>query len=221
MQGSAGPLRLFDTQLGGQASWLLPLGLIGGLAVLAFSYMRAGRPRGLRLFHSRPDAPAQQVVLWGTWMLTVAGFFSVAGFFHPYYLIMLAPAVAALAGIGITTLGSAARGSRWLGWLFPVAVLATAGTQVYLLRPYPQWNYWLSPLVIGLSTIASISTIVARLRPSSRVSRPALTAAMVLSLTALLVAPGLWSGITTVQSDGGGMPSGGRPDSRDLGALRE
>ncbi len=88
--GTAGPLRLFNAELGGQASWLLPLALLG-LAVGAW--------------RRRPALPLDReqgaVALWGVWLLTAAGFFSVAGFFHSYYLVMLAPPVAALAAIAV------------------------------------------------------------------------------------------------------------------------
>ncbi|MDI5790687.1 hypothetical protein PO124_26445 [Bacillus licheniformis] len=38
------------------------------------------------------------------WLLPVAAFFSIAGFFHHYYLIMLAAPIAALSGAGWTAL---------------------------------------------------------------------------------------------------------------------
>ena len=41
------------------------------------------------------------LTLWTLWLVGTAGYFSVARFYHVYYLIMLGPGVAALAGIGI------------------------------------------------------------------------------------------------------------------------
>ena len=90
--GAAGPLRLFDSTLGGQASWLLPLALIG----LLFA--------GSRKLRFPLDDQKRAILLWGGWLLTVGAFFSVAGFFHSYYLVTLAPPVAALAAIAISTL---------------------------------------------------------------------------------------------------------------------
>jgi 4-amino-4-deoxy-L-arabinose transferase-like glycosyltransferase len=68
--GTAGPLRLFDAELGGQASWLLPLALVGMLVVLS------------RKVRFPLDARQRATVLWGGWLLTAGAFFSVAGFFH-------------------------------------------------------------------------------------------------------------------------------------------
>ena len=49
--------------------------------------------------------------------MTEGAFFSVAEFFHPYYTVMLAPAIAALAAIGVATLWRAYRTRGWRGWL--------------------------------------------------------------------------------------------------------
>jgi 4-amino-4-deoxy-L-arabinose transferase-like glycosyltransferase len=91
--GQAGPARLFTTPLSKEASWLLPIALFA---------------IGLLFFRERlhwPVAPKHQaMVLWGAWLLTDATFFSVAGFFHEYYLTMLAAPLAALAAIGVIEL---------------------------------------------------------------------------------------------------------------------
>ncbi len=64
-------------------------------------------------------------------------FFSVAGFFHHYYLIMLAPPIAALFGAGWTHLfEDYKRNSNWRSWLLPIAVIVTAGFQWYIVHPY-------------------------------------------------------------------------------------
>lgn len=79
--GTIGPLRLFQSALGPQISWLLPfaiIGLIGGLV-----YYRDRRKRWLHL-----STEQKHLVLWASWLVPVAGFFSVASFFHPYYTIM-------------------------------------------------------------------------------------------------------------------------------------
>jgi len=87
--GDPGPLRFLDPQLAGQIGWLLPLAIVG-LAI-------AGWQRSPRLPISRQH---QALLLWGTWLTSQVVFFSVAGDWDPYYLAMLAPAVAALVGAG-------------------------------------------------------------------------------------------------------------------------
>ncbi len=75
--------------------------------------------------HLSPQQSA--LVLWGLWTLTMAVFFSVAGFFHRYYLSMLAPGIAALAGVGVVLLWRDYRAKRaGSGWLLPVALVVTA-----------------------------------------------------------------------------------------------
>ncbi len=58
--GPIGLFRLFNTELGGQASWLLPLGLIGllasGWAFNALAFARA-LPERIRLWRASPEAP--------------------------------------------------------------------------------------------------------------------------------------------------------------------
>src|SRR5438034_5566947 len=69
--GNPGLLRLFNEPLGGQIVWLLPMALLG---MLALAWQR--RPR------FREDRQQQSLILWGAWLLTMAAFFSIATFFH-------------------------------------------------------------------------------------------------------------------------------------------
>ncbi len=95
-------------------------------------------------WQSRPrfqsDRQQQSLILWGTWLLTMGIFFSVAGFFHQYYLTEMAPAIAALFGIGIVTMWHDYRLSGWRGWLLPLALIATALEQIYILSSYLSWS---------------------------------------------------------------------------------
>ena len=80
------------------------------------------------------------------WLLTMGIFFSVAGFFHQYYMTEMAPAIAALFGIGLVTMWQDYRRPGWRGWLLPFALIATAAEQIYILKSYPTWNQILIPL---------------------------------------------------------------------------
>jgi 4-amino-4-deoxy-L-arabinose transferase-like glycosyltransferase len=100
-------------------------------------------------------------VLWGGWTLIQVVFFSVAGFFHRYYLSMLAPGVAALAAIGLVLLWhdyQAARNGEsaiWRGWLLPLALLVSAIAQAAILADYTGWNVWMTPLILGGTLLAA------------------------------------------------------------------
>jgi 4-amino-4-deoxy-L-arabinose transferase-like glycosyltransferase len=197
--GAAGPLRLIDSELGGQASWLLPLALIALLAA------------GSRRLRFPLDPRQKGVVLWGAWLLTMAGFFSVASFFHSYYLITLAPAVAALAAIGLVTLWQDFLRSRslksWRGWLLPIALVASALSQAYMLSAYPDWSRWMIPLVLIGTIVPALLLVAIRFRPRRRL--PLWTPlAVAIGTLALLVAPTIWAA-DTVRSGGSNIPSAG------------
>ncbi|MFI2650073.1 ArnT family glycosyltransferase [Micromonospora fulviviridis] len=92
--GQSGLLRMFDTEVGGQISWLLPAALI----LLVAGLWLAGRA-------ARTDRTRAGLLLWGGWLLVTGLIFSfMSGIFHAYYTVALAPAVGALVGIGATLL---------------------------------------------------------------------------------------------------------------------
>ncbi|MDG4758265.1 glycosyltransferase family 39 protein [Micromonospora sp. WMMD710] len=92
--GQTGLLRMFDSEIGGQVSWLLPAAVILFVAGLVV----AGRA-------ARTDRTRAGLLLWGGWLLVTGLIFSfMSGIFHAYYTVALAPAVGALVGIGATLL---------------------------------------------------------------------------------------------------------------------
>ena len=197
--GPVGPLRLLDTQLGGQAGWLLPFAVIALAAV------------GIRRPWWPLDTRKRSVLLWGAWLLTAGGFFSVAGFFHSYYLVTVAPPIAALAGIGLVALWQDYLQHRrvvdWRGWLLPAALLVTALAQAAMLSNYPDWSRWMSPVIVGLTLAAVLVLGAGRLRPWRRLGLWVPIAAVV-GAVALLLAPAVWAA-ETVNNGSGGLPAGG------------
>jgi len=130
------------------------------------------------------------------WFLTMGIFFSLASFFHPYYLTVMAPAIAALCGIGLVTMWQDYRRGDWRGWLLPIALVATAAEQVYLLHAYPTWASWMVPLIIILSLVAVVvlvgAHIASRLRDWIRNDR-VLLPALGIGILALMITPLIWS----------------------------
>ncbi|CAM5271673.1 Glycosyltransferase RgtA/B/C/D-like domain-containing protein OS=Streptomyces griseorubiginosus OX=67304 GN=AQJ54_41180 PE=4 SV=1 [Streptomyces griseorubiginosus] len=95
--GASGLGRLFNAQVGGQISWLLPLSALALAVALAGVVMRR---RGM--LSADALLPASGWLLWGTWLVVCAAVYSTQkGIFHPYYTTQLAPAIAALCG-GLT-----------------------------------------------------------------------------------------------------------------------
>jgi 4-amino-4-deoxy-L-arabinose transferase-like glycosyltransferase len=204
--GPAGPFRLFDQELGSQASWLLPLSLLT-IAIAVWQ----GIVSRTTFFRTRKG---QTVVVFGMWLLTAGAFFSVANFFHSYYLVTLGPPIAVLAAIGLVGLWQEFRAGSWLGWGLPVAVLGTALVQVAMLRYYPTWSAWLTPMAVGAAGLAIVGLVIARIGKRWLVAR----GATVLAVVALLLVPAIWSGYTSMSSlRGGGLPMAGPQVQGDRG----
>ncbi|MDM5337234.1 glycosyltransferase family 39 protein [Fictibacillus enclensis] len=113
--GSPGVLRLFSSELSGQISWLLPLVLFGVIG----SLVQFRRTKEFTIQH-------KLTLFWLAWLLPMMVFFSVAGFFHQYYLSMMGPAIAALVGTGWVLLWQQYKEGEGTGkWLLPVGILIT------------------------------------------------------------------------------------------------
>ncbi|MCT2281593.1 glycosyltransferase family 39 protein, partial [Micromonospora chalcea] len=157
--GQAGLLRMFDTEVGGQISWLLPAALI----LLVAGMWLTGRA-------SRTDRTRAGLLLWGGWLLVTGLIFSfMSGIFHAYYTVALAPAVGALVGIGVTALwraraGAAALGptapARWRGFAATLVLAATLAVTAWwswhLLGRTPDWHPWLRPTVLAVGLTAAV-----------------------------------------------------------------
>jgi 4-amino-4-deoxy-L-arabinose transferase-like glycosyltransferase len=154
--------------------------------------------------------------MWGMWLLTMDVFFDIAGFYHTYYLVMIAPAIAALSGIGVVALWRAFRESdSKLWWLLPASLLAVAAVQVHILGDYPAWSRWMSPLILALAVLGALVLTVLRLVPGLRF-RPVL-AALLIGVTALLAAPGVWSFETVQAANAGITPRAGPAGTTGMG----
>ncbi|MBV9581836.1 MAG: glycosyltransferase family 39 protein, partial [Chloroflexi bacterium] len=200
--GTPGPLRLIDEQLGPQASWLLSLSLAG----LVVSGLAAWQFRK-RLSTSRQ---AQSFFVWGTWLLTAGAFFSVAEYFHSYYLVTLGPPVAALAAIGTVGGWRALCNGTRLAWLLPVALVLGGLLEGRLLVPYADGPYsWLAPLAIGVSVLSAIALVGAWIvqRFDRRGIVQLVTGAAALGVVALLMAPAVWAAMPALGEGGGMLPS--------------
>ncbi len=80
---------MFGSEVGSQVGWLIPAALVLGVAGLWFARGRGGL------------AVRAGLTLWLGWLLVTGLTFSfMAGIFHPYYTVALAPAIGALVGIG-------------------------------------------------------------------------------------------------------------------------
>jgi 4-amino-4-deoxy-L-arabinose transferase-like glycosyltransferase len=192
--GQPGPLRLFQKELSGQISWLLPF--------VAFSCV--GLLAGIR---RRKALTSKQLetLFWLAWLLPGMVFFSVAGFFHHYYMIMLAPSIAALAGAGWVELWNRYRNRKsWTMWLLPAGILISTGFELYILNPYQNqigigWSIGIGAAGIGIALVLCLAA-----RKEKLTFVPAMAGMLV-----LLVAPLFWATTPLLYGDNEVMPQAG------------
>jgi 4-amino-4-deoxy-L-arabinose transferase-like glycosyltransferase len=222
--GATGLTRLFGSEIGGQIAWLLP----AALAALVVGLVLTARRR-------RTDMTRASLLVWGGWLLVTALTFSLmAGIFHAYYTVALAPAVAALVGIGGWMLWRR-RAEWWSAALMTVTVLGSACWAAALLDRAQGWNTWLAPTIVVVGCLASLgfaasALIGSALHPAARARL--LTASAVLGLGALLAGPAAWTIQTAATRHSGsivtagptvagsnGFPGGGRGRGGPPGGL--
>lgn len=181
-EGQVGFLRLVTGPLSREASWLLPVALLGLLALLGLKW-------------HWPFSPRQQAaVLWGGWLLVTGAFFSVAGFFHQYYLSMLGAPIAALAGIGLVELWHMFRQKTWLGvCLFAAVAAVTLWLQFHTAETAMLTVPW--RVEVWAAAAAGIAVVIVAALHNRRWLAGA---GFSLAIAALLVTPGIWSGLTAV-----------------------
>ena len=180
--GQTGLGRMFAATLGGQISWLIPFAAI---ALIAALILIGRRPR--------TDLARAAALLFGGWFLLE--FFVLSfqqGTQHPYYSSAMAPAIAALTGIGAVALYRAGRRSvRW-SWALPLAIAVTGGWAFVLLRRTPGWNAWLSWTILA-ATVVTVLVLVS-FALTTRLRRGWLaTGAVVAGLIAVFAGPAAYA----------------------------
>ncbi|WP_051275001.1 glycosyltransferase family 39 protein [Cellulomonas sp. URHD0024] len=193
MWGSTGLGRLFASDIGGQIAWLVPAALVLG-AVAFWLYRRAPRTSTQRA----------EIVVWGAWLLVTGLTFSfMAGIFHAYYTVALAPAVAALVGIGSWALW-VRRASLWaLGTLAGVTVL-TAVWSFTLLGRSADWLPWLRLVILGAGFTAAALLVAGHWS-----GRRMLRTGAALALVAGLAGPAAYTLDTVTSAKTGSIVSAG------------
>jgi len=198
--GATGITRLFESDMGSQISWLLPAALIAVIALLWLSWRSP-----------RTDRTRAAALLWGGWLVVTALVFSyMSGVIHPYYTVALAPAIAALVGIGGVALWRIRH--TWAARVtLAGTLLVTASWAWVLLGRSPGWFPWLR-MVIAVAAAAAAAMILAgpALRAASSRGRTALAIApLSLALVAGLGGPLAYSLDTAATVHGGSIPTAG------------
>lgn len=182
--GQPGPLRLADPNMAGQIIWFLPLLLLGLWA--------AFRTTSLSL----PLHPTHSALLmWFGWFLVYGLVFSfMRGAMHTYYIVMLAPPLAALTGIGLRALWQSFQEGQKKWVLLPLSFLLTAVWQIYIWSAYPGWKAVVWPILaagvgLALAGLIGLRGVVQKGKLSPRW----MPAAFVVGSLTLFISPVIWS----------------------------
>ncbi|WP_063125114.1 ArnT family glycosyltransferase [Nocardia arizonensis] len=210
--GDTGITRLFRDLMATEVSWLLPAALIGLVAGLWMT-RRARRTDRLRA----------ALILWGGWLLVTALVFSfMSGVIHPYYTVALAPAVAALVGVGVSRLWRS-RERRAATLVLAVMAAVTGAWSFILLDRTPEWLPWLRWTIIAAAAFAAVAFAVlgcatAESNYDARRTRWLPTVAAVAALLAGFAGTTSYAVVTAMSAHGGGIPaSGPRGDAAAAG----
>ena len=148
--GQAGVFRLFVAPLSKEVSWLLPFGIFAALIILFGTRLRWPI-----------ESKHRALVLWGGWLLTTGVFFSIAGFFHEYYLSIMAAPLAALVAIGLIELWRL--GQKHFRLAAILSTLSAGGTLAF--QFVTAWsftqNIWWSSAAIAVFVIGCVLLVIA------------------------------------------------------------
>ncbi|MEU6629267.1 glycosyltransferase family 39 protein [Streptomyces parvus] len=147
--GETGIVRMFNSEVGGQIAWLLPAALILLVAGLWLT-RKAGRT----------DSARAAFIAWGGALVMTAAVFSfMAGIFHQYYTVALAPYVAALVAMGVVVLWEE-RSAWWPRAVLAGTVLATVLWAYVLLGRTPDYLPWLRWAVLAGGIVGALGLLV-------------------------------------------------------------
>ncbi|HEY7932381.1 MAG TPA: glycosyltransferase family 39 protein [Solirubrobacteraceae bacterium] len=195
--GAAGPLRLLNSALGGQIGWLLGFGLVSFVGIVLATRLR------------RRDARSGWIIaVGGAFAVTAVLFSEASGIFHPYYVSLLSPFLAALCGAGAAQLIAGELNARLVG---VAAIAAAVATELIVLNDYTGQLSWLPVVLIIVGVLTILGLIVF-------VSARARTLVIAGALTCLMIAPASWAFDTLGYATSSTFPSGG-PQSAQAGGF--
>ncbi|AKJ12177.1 glycosyl transferase [Streptomyces incarnatus] len=199
--GATGWDRMFNSEIGSQISWLLPAALI----LLAAGLWATRKLR-------RTSVTRASFLVWGgSLLMTMVVFSYMAGIFHQYYTVALAPYLAAVVGMGAGLLWER-RGETWASITLAASVVAAAAWGYVLLNRTSTYLPWLKWLVLAGGMAAALGLIFA-----GRISRrPALGAAAV-GLVAALAGPAAYTLSTVNSAHTGSIPTAGPAGASTMG----
>jgi 4-amino-4-deoxy-L-arabinose transferase-like glycosyltransferase len=206
--GSTGILRLFQDEIGGQVTWLLPAALI--VMVVGFIVT-------FRL--PRTDPKRALLALLSGWLLITAIFFSfMAGIFHAYYTVALAAPLAGVVAVGGGLLWSQ-RTELWARIVAAATLALTVFWAFSLLSEATDWLPWLKWVVLVVGLVAAVLLLLpAGILPGH--ARMLSVATLSLTLVAGLLAPAAYTLETVASAHTGSIVTAGPSVSSGMGGGR-
>jgi hypothetical protein len=155
---------MFQAAQASQVGWLYPLAAV---SIVVLFWQRRHKPR--------TDPIRAIVIMWTAWIV-VYGLAYSEGSIHSYYVLTLAPALAALSGAGTVAMWHAFRAGGRRALALPVTIALTVGWGIYIASSFPTYR-WLIP-ALAVAGIAAIAALAVSRRAPAAVGRWALAAAI-------------------------------------------
>ena len=204
--GQTGIFRIFNNDFGPNIAWLLVLALVGGGLLL---WILRKTPR--------TNCGRAAVIFWMLWLLIHIVIFSMtSGVIHPYYVVVMAPAVAALVGISLPFLWGAYTRRKLYAWLLPVLVGVTAVIAVIILG-YAGTMAWLMWIVGLLGLTGMIGLLVNLYAPRRWLQN----LAIITAIAACTLAPTVYTLATVNVAHTGSIPTAGPSSTAMQGSNNE
>lgn len=204
--GDPSPFRLWIQNIYGQISWLI---IMAGASIIACT-------------KKIKNASMKDItfIFWEIWLFTIYIFFSFAGFYHRYYLCMMAPAIAILCGIGIPQMiKDFKERNSWRQFILPISFILTMILEINHLLKYEELPVVLKPIVFVSTAICILSMLLYFLKNKKE---NLLRIISVTLLTAILASPFYWALTPVIYVPSLVKPSAGpeigTSDSKDINA---
>lgn len=204
--GQTGIFRIFNNDFGPNIAWLLVLALASGGLLLWILRKTPRTNRG-----------RAAVIFWTLWLIIHIVIFSMtSGVIHPYYVVVMAPAVAALIGIGVPFLWGAYIRRKSYAWILPMLVGVTAVIAIIILS-YAGTMTWLMWTVGALGAIGMIGLLANLYMPKRWLQN----LAIITSVAACMIAPVVYILSTINVTHTGSIPTAGPSSTAMQGSNNE
>jgi len=190
--GSSGILRMFNASFGPGIAWLLAPAILGLILVI-----------WLHRHEKRGDKTKVAALVFGGFLIINMVIFSlVGGVIHPYYAVVMAPAIAGLLGVSLPIMLREYKRSSAAAFVLPLSVAITGVIACILMGYSSHYLPWLRWLILDLSVLSAAGLLLNLVDPKANI----LSAALGIGLVAGLLGPLSYSLATISAGHNGPTP---------------